>query len=337
MADKNVNSHAYFYNSNGDRYYNADGMSDFLSPFFKQGVFNGMLQITANDNMTVSMAVGYAWVGLEGSTVKRLKHFTAIETFDIETASGTLDRFDTIVVRRNDTDRDITAEYVKGSLSSEPIPTVPTRSGAVYELVLAQIHIPAGTVKITQDMITDVRMNADLCGWVVSNITEVNFSQITAQFEAFFTAYEGNALTRYNAFNDYMALLQQQGDTKYSELVAAFTEYKDIQQSNFAEWFQSMKDQLSQDAAGNLQNEINTKEIEDIMKTGLVDGEIIKSNVNGIKTFTQTGSDGRKLVTTIENISGIKTYTVILHSKTGTQLAKTVTVKTASGFKTTKT
>lgn len=336
MADKNVNGHAYFYNSKSDRYYNADGISDFLSPFFKQGVFNGTCKITANDNMSVSMAVGYSWVGLDGSTVKRLKHFTEIQTFDIETASGTLDRIDTIVVRRNDTDRDITAAYVKGSLSSEPVPTAPTRSGAVYEIVLAQIKVPAGTVKVTQDMITDTRMNSDLCGWVVSNVEEVDFSQITAQFEAFFTAYEGKAATRYSTFNDYMALLQQQGDTKYAELVAAFNTYTAQQQSDFSTWFTSMKGQLSTDAAGNLQSEIDAAAEKEFNRYyGLMNGSSVITKDSSGKTSKIVVTDDDAVATTTfssDAAAGIKTITTAVVPVSGQyQYTKTTVITKKTG------
>ena len=56
-----MGAHANFYNSsNGDRVYDASSFEEWLKPFFKSGVFNGELQVTANNNMTVTVATGNA-------------------------------------------------------------------------------------------------------------------------------------------------------------------------------------------------------------------------------------------------------------------------------------
>ena len=71
MAEE-YNEYAYFYNSTGgDRKYNADSLSDWLSPFFCEGVFNGQMQVTANDDMTVTVAAGNAWIGCATNQTKR--------------------------------------------------------------------------------------------------------------------------------------------------------------------------------------------------------------------------------------------------------------------------
>ena len=76
---------AMFYNSNeGDRVYDADDMTDWLKPFFLTGVFNGQLQVTANNDMTVTIAPGYVNIG--GKT----RHFVRNTTLDLETASASV-------------------------------------------------------------------------------------------------------------------------------------------------------------------------------------------------------------------------------------------------------
>ena len=347
MADKQVNEHAYFYNSQSDRYYNADGLSDYMSPFFKEGVFNGSLQVTANNDMTVTVAVGYAWVGITGASVKRLKHFTAVQTFPVETASGTLNRIDTVVIRRNDTDRDITMQIVKGSLSTEPTATAPTRSGSIYDLVIADISIPAGTVKITQDMITDKRADASVCGWVVSNVDEIDFSEITAQFDQFFSNYEGKVKDRYNAFCDYIALLQQQGDQSLADLKSHFSAYETQAETDFNTWFDKMKGQLSTDAAGNLQNEVDSSaELEFNRYYGLMTGtstitkgsdgstnKIVTNDdaVTATTTFLQNSATVKTITTVIVPVSGTYQYTKksVITKQTGKTIVSTTYEKTA--------
>lgn len=333
-----VNKFAYFYNSkDGDRVYNADGHSDFMSPFFAPGVFMNDLQVIANEDMTVTVQPGYAWVPIEGDTIKRLKHFREPTVKDIETASGTLNRIDTIVVRRNDTDRDVTIEYVKGGLSSEPVATAPTRAGAVYELVLCQISVPAGTVRITQDMITDTRQNADLCGYVVATIKEIDFAQITAQFNKFFTQYEGNVEDRFDAFKDYIALLQQQGDTKYSDLLSDFQTKTGAYESIYEEWFERMKGQLSEDAAGHLQNEVDdTGEGVFNRYYGLMNGTATITKENGRAVKVEMQNDEATATTTFaeDKEAGTKTITTVIVPTSGQEQYKKTTVITKQTGKT---
>ena len=55
-----MSKYAMFYNSkNNDRVYDADDMTEWLKPFFVTGIFNGGMQVTANDNMSVTIAGGY--------------------------------------------------------------------------------------------------------------------------------------------------------------------------------------------------------------------------------------------------------------------------------------
>lgn len=323
---------AMFYNSKeGDRIYDADDMTDWLKPFFLTGVFNGQLQVTANNDMSVSIALGYVNIG--GKT----KHFVRSTTLDLETASATLDRIDSVVVRRDDTNRDIYLTIVKGGNSGSPTPPPLVREGAIYDLRLAEVYVAAGAVRITQAEITDTRMDADVCGWVASTVNEIDFSQVTEQFKEFFTQYKADILTQYNAYlvniqdkedaaaakleamkqatddlysqyrtytlnayNAYLETIQadeteaaqklaalktaldnayaqyvadvatattnfstyldgkeDDADDAYQDMIATFAAYMSAQQSAFETWFENIRDQLDDDAAGHLQNEID--------------------------------------------------------------------------------
>ena len=54
---------------------------------------------------------------------------------------------------------------VEGTLMNPDPSSIPIREASVYDLVLAKIEVPAGTTQITDDMITDLRNNADYCGY----------------------------------------------------------------------------------------------------------------------------------------------------------------------------
>lgn len=207
MADQ----YGLFFNSiNGDRIYDADSFSEWLNKFFTTGVFNGELEVTADSGMAVTVASGYA--NING----KVRFFEQSQTFTLDPASGVYPRVDSIVVRLDTTNRMITTEYVKGDYSgNNPQPTEPTRTGGLYEIVLAQIYVSAGATQILTNDITDTRADDSVCGWVTSTVEGVPMDQIVSQMQA-----------------------------------------------QFLTWFDEMKDQLSEDAAGHLQQEIDAIEIQ---------------------------------------------------------------------------
>lgn len=247
-----MENYALFYNSNnGDRVYDADSMTEWLLPFFKTGVFNGQLRVTANNDMTVTIDAGYC--NVKG----KVKPFRQKTTFDLETASGTLNRIDNVILRRDDTLRDIYLMIEKGGNAQQPTAPPLVRSGAIYDLKLAEIYIEAGTIRITQEEITDCRMNADVCGWVASTVEEIDFSQVTEQFEAYFTRYKRQIAGDYAAFLDQLGLTETQAEAAYQNFLAIMDGYQKQQQAIFEAWFEEIKGQLDTDQAGHLQNEVN--------------------------------------------------------------------------------
>lgn len=234
MAEK----YALFYRSkNGDRIYTADSLSDWLRKFFTTGVFEGDLQVVANDDMSVTVTNGY------GNILGKVKIYDTETKFDLETASGTLNRIDNVILRRDDTERDIYLMIQTGSYANEPKAPEIVRSGAIYDLKLAEIYVAAGTIRITQSNITDCRINSEVCGYVASTVKEIDFSQMQAQFNAYFEEYKVKMNEDYTEFI-----------TNYEEMVTTF---ENTQAANFTTWFNNVKGQLSSDVAGNLLNLIN--------------------------------------------------------------------------------
>ncbi len=229
----------FFYNSqDGDRVYDAESFEYWLKKFFTTGVFEGDLQVTANDNMTITVGSGYA--NVDG----KVRFFEDETTMSLATAGSTYDRIDTVVVERNDSDRDVTVYVITGGYSSDPEPTAPVWADGVYQLVLAQIYVSAGATAITQSSITDTRTDTDLCGIVTGTVEEYDFDQFAAQFDA----------------------------------------WSEEKQAEFLEWFEEMKDQLSDDAAGNLQTEID-----DITAAiGYVEVEVPSNGWNSSAPYTQS-------------------------------------------------
>ena len=130
------------------------------------------------------------------------------------------------------------------------------RSGAIYEIELAKIYVAAGAVKIEQADITDMRADTSVCGWVAATVKEISLEQITAQFNDFFQSYNARISKLFAAYAAVIEDYENKGNIAYQNLLSAFSEFETGQESEFNTWFEKMKGQLSEDAAGNLQNQI---------------------------------------------------------------------------------
>ena len=160
-------------------------------------------------------------------------------TMQLSVASGVYDRIDTIVLRRDNVNRTISIEVVTGTASADPQPTAPTRTANTFELVLAQILVGTGVTAITQANITDTRMDSDVCGYVAATVDQIDFDLIYAEYEAW------------------------QEDT----------------QDYFTDWFEAIRGQLDEDAAGHLQNEIDDLRADVLTKSAQ---ELTNSQLNQV-------------------------------------------------------
>ena len=135
-----------------DRNYNADDISGWLSVVWDTGVVKGGLAVEAATGMTVNLNVGRA--AINGKAYIN----NAIKTFTISANAGTATRYDYIILRFNNNVavRSITAELVTGG-ATMPTTASLTRSGNIYDLMLAIIAVPAGASSIQQANITDTR------------------------------------------------------------------------------------------------------------------------------------------------------------------------------------
>lgn len=175
---------AYFYNSSGnDREYDADSFSNWLKTLFTNGVVNGGLQVVANGDMTLTVKTGTGLIG------GKVKIFTENTTLKLATASGTLNRIDNIVLRRDDERRDFFIEIVKGAEAANPTPPALVRSGNIYDLKLAEVTVNKGVVSVTQAKVNDTRADRNKCGWVIGNTGTIDVKQLLAQINASFNEW----------------------------------------------------------------------------------------------------------------------------------------------------
>ena len=285
--------YALFYNSqDNDRVYDADSFSDWLKKFFTTGVFEGDLQVQASEGMKITVGEGYA--NIEGKVMIWKKP----TTLDITTANATFDRIDTVVVERNDSKRNFFLKVVTGGASATPEPSAPVRGGGVYQLVLAEIHVKAGATAISQANITDKRANSDVCGIVAGAVKQIDFSQIQAQYDAYMRDRRAQIDADYATYKEKVDKKEAESADALKKHLAMLKENEGLQEQAFATWFNSVKNQLSTDQAGHLQNQLDAlkekhdKDIDSVTKKLITltvtadDDELIGDTVKVTKDST---------------------------------------------------
>lgn len=282
MADK----FGLFWNSeNGDRLYDADSFAEWLSHFFTTGVFKDELFVQATEGMKVSVSSGYANVN------GKVRFFGTSTNLNIEVSNGLYPRIDTIVVERNDTNREITLKVVKGNYSgNNPETTAPVRTNVIHQLVIAKVYIGAGATAIYQKDITDTRMDSNLCGYVTATVENLNYDQMMAQWE------------------DY------------------YSKFKTSEMADFQTWFDNMKNILNESTAGNLLEKIN-KNASDIQ----TNKDNISKNATDIQNVSSKASSNATSITNLTSKVSTNTSSInsLKTSKQDKAIKTTITLGTS--------
>ena len=157
-------------------------------------------------------------------------------TLAIQAADSNYDRIDTVVLRWNDNDSERICDLyiVEGIPAASPLRPELTRTESIWELGLADLFVNKNSSAISNQRITDTRYETARCG-IISAISEFDTT------------------------------------TLYQQVQADLAGFKASEQADFITWFDDIKGQLSEDAAGNLQKQIGTFEsLKTEVKTNLV-------------------------------------------------------------------
>ena len=165
-----------------DRAIDSAFLRKVFSQYFSDGVFykpSNALQVVVDSGMQVAVEPGCCHIqgaiGIEDSR----------RTLVVQ-ASESLDRIDTVVARLDLSlaVRDIDLYVVKGTAAVSPQPPALTRDATVWELGLANLFVAKNTQTISQQRITDTRLDASRCGVVAQTIGELDTSPYFAQIQA---------------------------------------------------------------------------------------------------------------------------------------------------------
>lgn len=164
-----------------DRNIDSDTFAEYLKRLTggQNGVFAEVgtkLQVTAGTGMTVLVNPGDGFI--EGRLfIENLTRELQVQ------ASETLDRIDTVVVRLNKEQRVIDLYIVKGTSATVPQAPELTREGGIYELGIANVYVPKLTSNITQERITDTRLNTERCG-IAPVLGEIDTQGLYDQYQS---------------------------------------------------------------------------------------------------------------------------------------------------------
>ena len=254
-----------------DRVYLASQFAAYFASFIGNGVFaehSNQLQVMemTTPQMQIGVERGQAWIN--GYWYEN----TDMLYLPIDVADGVLNRIDSVVLRLGFSERNMWLAVKKGTPAINPIAPEVTHTADYYELQLAVISIPAGSIKITQAQITDTRMNQEVCGWVTGVVKQLDTTTLFNQFESYFDEFKQFYENDYanwtaeqkQAYITWITLQETDYTNWTTEQKAIYNEWYashiDLWQNEFTTWFENIKGQLSEDAAGKIQIEIDEHE-----------------------------------------------------------------------------
>lgn len=242
------------YDENGTPIYDRAISSAPLRQLIKSVLSNGVLP-NPSTNLQVQPGTGMTVVVNPGFAVIEggMKYEETQRTLVVQASDTVYDRIDTVVLRWNDNANARSCDFyvIKGVPASSPVRPTLNREGSVYEIGLADLFIVANSSAISAARITDTRYEAERCG-IISSIAEFD------------------------------------SDAIYKQVQSDLSGFKEEEQAAFLAWFENIKGQLSEDAAGNLQAQIGTpSELETDEKSDLVKAvnEVNEKAKNGGKNL----------------------------------------------------
>ena len=195
-------------NGNYDRSYSAEQFAAYFSAFIGNGVYitpATQLQVFAKgDGVTIGIKPGSAYINGYFYT----NDGTIYKTLTLP--DGKNSRIDRVVIRLDLQTRTIALDVLEGIASLNPTVKNVTRNGSIYELALADIKVDKSVVRLSDEDITDLRNNSELCGYVHGVVDQIDTTEIFKQFQSAFDNWFANV--KYTLDGDVAGKLQNQID-----------------------------------------------------------------------------------------------------------------------------
>lgn len=206
-----------------DRAVDSAFFAKYFASILSNGVFmesSDALQVIAINGMKLAIKPGRCLINGYFGWQEEQQEIT----IDRQVDAG---RIDLVVARLDLANLNINLHIVKGAPAQNPTVPIVTRpakgeNGDIYEICLAQVRINRNASQLIQANITDTRLNKSVCGIVTGLINQVDTT------------------------------------TLYNQIQSDLSGFKATEQAEFLAWFERMRDKLTEDAAGNLQTQLDT-------------------------------------------------------------------------------
>ena len=256
MAEKS----SFFTSLNGDRKYKASDFAEYFKTFIGNGVFpnpSSNLQVISNGDMTLTISPGFAWIN------GYMYHNTDNLILTVDHSDSALKRIDRVVVKCDFVNREIRTYIKKGIFSQSPVAPTLERSVDAYELCVAEIQVDNNVISIQQSKITDTRLNNELCGIVTQTVETIDTTTLFNQIEEYKQEFELQT-------EEYKREFELQNQNWFNNTT--------IQLNNdFETWFNTVKEILNEDVAGNLTSRLMALE-DKVNNLDLVASKVTMSN-----------------------------------------------------------
>lgn len=265
-----------------DRVYLAEDFAEYFNSFISNGVFvnpSTSLQVMANDNMTITVETGKAWIN--GYFYQNTKPYI----LDIDPADGKLDRIDLIYLALDLEKREVRLGLTKGVPSPQAEKPSLIRRKDLYQLGIAYIYLDRGATKITQANISDLRLNNEYCGPVHGVVDQVDTTTIFNQYAKWFEETTNEANTDIEKIK---AQFEKDISVYKNEYIEWLEQFTTSSEEEFNTWFDGIKDILDESAATKLyeyikavEEELNTKANESDLE-GLATEKYVNDQISQI-------------------------------------------------------
>lgn len=209
-----------FYNSvDGDRIYDATDMSKIFDGIIKDGVFDSIgTALQVSAGSGMEVNVGIGRAWFDHTWT----YNDAILPLEVSEAEFALRRIDAVVleVDSSDTVRANTIKMVKGPVGATPSKPAMLNTATVHQHALAYITVNAGVTSISQSNIENA-IGTSETPYVTGVLETVSVDNLIAQWQA------------------------------------QFNEQITSNDNEFNTWFEHLQDELDENQAGNLQNQID--------------------------------------------------------------------------------
>ena len=259
-----------FYNSkNKDRRYDAIQMSSIFDGIIRDGILQHVgtaMMVNASTGMMVNVGIGRAWFNHTWTLNDALLPLTVPQSEVI------LNRIDAVVleVDSRESVRANAIKIIKGTPATNPVKPTMISTNDRWQYPLAYIRVNSGVTSIRQADITNA-VGTSECPFVTAPLEMMSIDALVAQWKDQWDAFYEKETSDMDATN---AFWKEQWTTWFNEYTndntSEMAAWRENAQALFDEWFQQLKDTLSEDVEANLANQIlelqeRTKILEEIV------------------------------------------------------------------------